>query len=143
MKCTLIITDEHEEEVVIYARERTKLTNDIEVLVCGSVPELIGYKENEVVKLNSDLISCFTVEGSKVYAQTDNEKLQIKLRLYQLEEILPDTFVKINQSCIANIRKIERFDTSVSGTLLIKFKNGYKDYVSRRQMKAVKERFGL
>ncbi len=143
MKCTLIITDEHEEEVVIYARERTKLTNDIEVLVCGSVPELIGYKENEVVKLNSDLISCFTVEGNKVYALTDSEKLQIKLRLYQLEEILPDTFVKINQSCIANIRKIERFDTSVSGTLLIKFKNGYKDYVSRRQMKAVKERFGL
>ncbi len=143
MKCTLIITDEHEEEVVIYARERTKLTNDIEVLVYGSVPELIGYKENEVVKLNSDLISCFTVEGSKVYALTDSEKLQIKLRLYQLEEILPDTFVKINQSCIANIRKIERFDTSVSGTLLIKFKNGYKDYVSRRQMKAVKERFGL
>lgn len=143
MKCTLIITDEHEEEVVIYARERTKLTNDIEVLVCGSVPEIIGYKENEVVKLNSDLISCFTVEGNKVYALTDSEKLQIKLRLYQLEEMLPDTFVKINQSCIANIRKIERFDTSVSGTLLIKFKNGYKDYVSRRQMKAVKERFGL
>ena len=143
MKCTLIITDEHEEEVVIYARERTKLTNDIEVLVCGSVPELIGYKENEVVKLNSDLISCFTVEGNKVYALTDSEKLQIKLRLYQLEEMLSDTFVKINQSCIANIRKIERFDTSVSGTLLIKFKNGYKDYVSRRQMKAVKERFGL
>ena len=143
MKCTLIITDEHEEEVVIYARERTKLTNDIEVLVCGSVPELIGYKENEVVKLTSDLISCFTVEGNKVYALTDSEKLQIKLRLYQLEEMLFDTFVKINQSCIANIRKIERFDTSVSGTLLIKFKNGYKDYVSRRQMKAVKERFGL
>ena len=143
MKCTLIITDEHEEEVVIYARERTKLTNDIEMLVCGSVPELIGYKENEVVKLNSDLISCFTVEGNKVYALTDSEKLQIKLRLNQLEEMLPDAFVKINQSCIANIRKIERFDTSVSGTLLIKFKNGYKDYVSRRQMKAVKERFGL
>lgn len=143
MKCTLIITDEHEEEVIIYARERTKLTNDIEALVIGSVPELIGYKENEVVKLNSDLISCFTVEGNKVYALTDSEKLQIKLRLYQLEEMLPDTFVKINQSCIANIRKIERFDTSVSGTLLIKFKNGYKDYVSRRQMKAVKERFGL
>ena len=143
MKCTLIITDEHEEEVIIYARERTKLTNDIEALVIGSVPELIGYKENEVVKLTSDLISCFTVEGNKVYALTDSEKLQIKLRLYQLEEMLPDTFVKINQSCIANIRKIERFDTSVSGTLLIKFKNGYKDYVSRRQMKAVKERFGL
>ena len=143
MKCTLIITDEHEEEVVIYARERTKLTDDIEALVIGSVPELIGYKENQTVKLSSDSVYCFTVEDNKVYALTDSEKLQIKLRLYQLEEILPDTFVKINQSCIANIRKIERFDTSLSGTLLIKFKNGYKDYVSRRQMKAVKERFGL
>lgn len=143
MKCTLIITDEHEEEVVIYARERTKLTDDIEALVIGSVPELIGYKENQTVKLSSDSVYCFTVEDNKVYALTDSEKLQIKLRLYQLEEILPYTFVKINQSCIANIRKIERFDTSVSGTLLIKFKNGYKDYVSRRQMKAVKERFGL
>ena len=143
MKCTLIITDEHEEEVVIYTRERTKLTDDIEALVIGSVPELIGYKENQTVKLSSDSVYCFTVEDNKVYALTDSEKLQIKLRLYQLEEILSDTFVKINQSCIANIRKIERFDTSVSGTLLIKFKNGYKDYVSRRQMKAVKERFGL
>ena len=143
MKCTLIITDEHQEEVVIYARERTKLTDDIEALVIGSVPELIGYKENQTVKLSSDSVCCFTVEDNKVYALTDSEKLQIKLRLYQLEEILPDTFVKINQSCIANIRKIERFDTSISGTLLIKFKNGYKDYVSRRQMKAVKERFGL
>ena len=143
MKCTLIITNEHEEEVVIYARERTKLTDDIEALVIGSVPELIGYKENQTVKLSSDSVYCFIVEDNKVYALTDSEKLQIKLRLYQLEEILSDTFVKINQSCIANIRKIERFDTSVSGTLLIKFKNGYKDYVSRRQMKAVKERFGL
>ena len=143
MKCTLIITDEHEEEVVIYARERTKLTDDIEALVIGSVPELIGYKENQTVKLSSDSVYCFTVEDNKVYALTDSEKLQIKLRLYQLEEILSDTFVKINQSCIANIRKIDRFYTSLWGTLLIKFKNGYKDYVSRRQMKAVKERFGL
>ena len=143
MKCTLIITNEHEEEVVIYARERTKLTDDIKALVGDSVPELMGYKENQAVKLSADEVYCFIVEGNKVYALTDKEKFQLKCRLYQLEEILPDIFVKINQSCLANIRKIGRFDTSVSGTLLIKFKNGYKDYVSRRQMKAVKERFGL
>lgn len=143
MKCTLIITNEHEEEVVIYARERTKLTNDIEALVIGSVPEIIGYGENQAVRLKIDEVTCFMVEDNKVYALTDKDKYQLKQRLYQLEEMLPDNFVKINQSCIANIRQIKKFDTSVSGTLLIKFKNGYKDYVSRRQMKAVKERFGL
>ena len=143
MKCTLIITDEHEEEVVIYARERTKLTDDIEALVIGSVTEIIGYGENQVIRLKTDEVTCFMVEDNKVYALTYKEKYQLKQRLYQLEEMLPDNFVKINQSCIANIRQIKNFDTSISGTLVINFKNGYKDYVSRRQMKTVKERFGL
>ena len=143
MKCTLIITDEHQEEVVIYARERTKLTDDIEALVIGSVTEIIGYGENQALRLKTDKVTCFMVEDSKVYALTDKDKYQLKQRLYQLEKMLPDNFVKINQSCIANIRQIKKFDTSISGTLLIKFKNGYKDYVSRRQMKAVKERLGL
>ena len=143
MKCTLIITDEHEEEVVIYAHEKTKLIYDIENLIRDNAFELIGYSGYEAVNLRTDEVVCFLVEEGKVYAITDKDRFRLKSRLYQLEETLPENFVKINQSCIANIKKIERFDTSVSGTLLIKFKNGYKDYVSRRQMKAVKERFGL
>ena len=143
MKCTLIITDEHEEEVVVYARERTKLVDDIERLIKDSAFELIGYSGDEAVNFSADEISCFTVEDGRVYALTDSEKLRLKCRLYQLEDTLSKDFVKINQSCIANIRKIARVDTSISGTLLIKFKNGHKDYVSRRQLKAVKERFGL
>ena len=143
MKFTLIITDDHEEEVVIYAREKTKLIYDIENLIRDNAFELIGYSGYEAVNLRTDEVVCFLVEEGKVYAITDKNRFRLKSRLYQLEETLPEDFVKINQSCIANIKKIERFDTSVSGTLLIKFKNGYKDYVSRRQMKAVKERFGL
>lgn len=143
MKCTLIITNEHEEEVVIYAHEKTKLIYDIENLIRDNAFELIGYNGYEAVNLRTDEVVCFLVEEGKVYAITDKDRFRLKSRLYQLEETLPENFVKINQSCIANIKKIERFNTSVSGTLLIKFKNGYKDYVSRRQMKAVKERFGL
>ena len=143
MKFTVIITNERDEEVVIYAREKTKLIEDIENLIRDNAFELIGYSGYEAVNLRTDEVVCFLVEEGKVYAITDKDRFRLKCRLYQLEETLPENFVKINQSCIANIKKIERFDTSVSGTLLIKFKNGYKDYVSRRQMKAVKERFGL
>lgn len=143
MKFTVIITNERDEEVVIYAREKTKLIEDIENLIRDNAFELIGYSGYEAVNLRTDEVVCFLVEEGKVYAITDKDRFRLKCRLYQIEETLPEDFVKINQSCIANIKKIERFDTSVSGTLLIKFKNGYKDYVSRRQMKAVKERFGL
>ena len=144
MKYTIIIDKNREEEVIIYAKEKSTLTDEIERLVSDNNIELIGYDKNsEGVKLTADEVYCFTVEDNKIFAITEKDKLRIKNRLYQLEEFLPEYFVKINQSCVANIRKIARFDTSVSGTLLIKFKNGYKDYVSRRQMKAVKERLGL
>lgn len=144
MKYTIIIDKNREEEVIIYAKEKSTLTDEIERLVNDNNLELIGYDKNgEGVKLTADEVYCFTVEDNKIFAITEKDKLRIKNRLYQLEEFLPEYFVKINQSCVANIRKIARFDTSVSGTLMIKFKNGYKDYVSRRQMKAVKERLGL
>lgn len=144
MKYTIIIDKNREEEVIIYAKEKSALTDEIQRLVSDNNIELIGYDKNgEGVKLTADEVYCFTVEDNRIFAITEKDKLRIKNRLYQLEEILPEYFVKINQSCVANIRKIARFDTSVSGTLLIKFKNGYKDYVSRRQMKAVKERLGL
>jgi len=64
-------------------------------------------------------------------------------RLYQLEERLGTRFLKINQSCLANIQQIQRFDASLAGALLVIFKNGYRDYVSRRQLKTVKERMGF
>ena len=144
MKYTIIIDENREEEVIVYAKKKSALTDEIESLVSDNKLGLIGYDKNgEGVKLIADEVCCFAAEDNRVYAITEKEKLRLKCRLYQLEEMLPDNFVKINQSCLANIRKISRFDTSVSGTLLIKFKNGYKDYVSRRQMKAVKERFGL
>ena len=67
-----------------------------------------------------------------------------KKRLYKIEEMLEDDdFIKINQSCIVNIKMIESFDASIGGALMIKLKNGYRDYISRRQIKAVKERLGL
>ena len=65
------------------------------------------------------------------------------MRLYQLEELLDASFVKINQSSIVNVKKIERFEASIGGALLVILQNGHRDYVSRRQVKAVKERIGF
>lgn len=143
MKCRIFIDKEHEEEILIYAHEKTKLIETIEQLVSDDVFELIGYKDREAVRLNTNDVYCFISEDNRIYALTENEKLQLKCRLYQLEEKLSENFVKINQSCIANINKIDSFDASFTGTLVVKFKNGHTDYVSRRQVKKIKERFGF
>lgn len=143
MKLKIIIDRNREEEIFVFAHERTNLIDEIECLVNDYQKEIIGYTCGGVHKLIPSQITCFVVENNKVYAISEKEKLQIKMRLYQLEEMLGDGFIKINQSCIANINEIKKFDTSISGTLKVVFKNGYSDYVSRRNIKTVKERLGV
>ena len=143
MKCRIFIGKEYEEEVLIYSHEKNELVEAIEQLVSEDAFELIGYKERDAVRLNLSQIYCFTVEDNKVFAITESEKLLLRCRLYTVEEKLPESFVKINQSCIANIKKIERFEVPLTGTLMVKFKNGTTDYVSRRNVKSVKERLGI
>ena len=143
MKCRTVIDKDREEEVVIYVHEKSELSSEIEEFVIGRSLELLGHKDKNIVKIALSEVYCFTVEENKVFALTEKERLQLKQRLYLLEEMLDDSFVKINQSCIVSVRKIKRFDTSITGTLVVELKNGYKDYVSRRQLKKVKERIGL
>jgi len=143
VKFKLIIDPESEEQVIVYAHRESELTDTIKDLISKDEFELNGYTETDIVRLNLQDIICFTVIDNKVYAITVTDTLQIKNRLYKIEEKLPHNFIKINQSCIANIKQIKKFHADFAGTLQVIFKNGYKDYVSRRNLKKVKERLGL
>ena len=143
MKCTTVTDKSREEEVIIYTHGESALAARIEALVREASAEYVGYSGKDIVIYKPEDVTCFFTEGGKVYAITDTEKLEVKERIYTLLERLGTDFVKINQSCIANIKKIKLFNASISGTLLVIFKNGHRDYVSRRQMKAVKERLGI
>jgi DNA-binding LytR/AlgR family response regulator len=143
MKCTTIIDKEREEEVIIYLHEENKISQKIEELISQNRAELIGYTGNSVTILQPEDVYCFTVENNKIFALTEKERYRLKQRLYSLEETFGEDFLKINQSCIVNVKAIQQFDVSLGGSLMILLKNGYRDYVSRRQLKAVKERIGF
>lgn len=143
MKFKLFIDKEREEEVIVYAHEKSRLVSEIESLIEDSASELVGFNRGEATRISAGDVYSFVLEEGRLFAVTENEKFLIKSRLYKVEEKLPQNFVKINQSCIANIKKIKKFDVTVSGTLKVVFKNGYTDYVSRRNIKKVKERLGL
>ncbi|MBQ4348202.1 MAG: LytTR family transcriptional regulator [Clostridia bacterium] len=143
MELKIVIDKNRAEEVLVFAHERSELVKSIESLVERCEKNFVAYGDGCVRKISADEVYCFVSCGGKVYALTENEKLLLKERLYQIEEKLGNNFVKINQSCIGNINSIKSFDVSVSGTLKVIFKNGYTDYVSRRQIKNVKERFGI
>ncbi len=143
MNFSFFIDKDHDEEVIVYTHEESDLINEIRSLVASKRTTLYGYSDNEVIVINPSETECFIVEDNKVYALSGDSKLRVKERLYQLEERLPDYFIKINQSCLCNIKRITKFDVSFSGSLTVIFKSGYRDYVSRRNVKNVKERLGL
>ncbi len=144
MKCHTYIEKDHDEMVIIYAKERTELVSEIENLVLSNNISLTGVYNDEIIKLNPLEICCFISENNKVFAIIDNKKYQIKQRLYQLEELDFNTYyVKINQSCYANIKKIKKFESTIGGSLKVIFQNNYVDFIARRELKNVKERMGL
>ncbi len=140
MKFSFVKSDRN--EVIVYAEEENELVRSIKSL-CESENELIGYSDGEIYKFTPRDAVCFLSEGDSLYAMTENGRLKIKSRLCHIEGELPPSFVRISQSCIANIDKMEKFDASFAGTLAVIFTNGYRDYVSRRNLKKVKERLGL
>ncbi len=144
MKCTVNIDKARDEEVLVFAHKKSALTDAIANLCANSELPITGIREDgDICPIAPTEVCCFIIESGKIYAITLNGKLRIKNRLYELEELFGADFIRINQSCLANMRMIERFSTDFSGTLKVNFKNGYSDYVSRRNLKKVKERFRI
>ena len=143
MKFRLVIDENCEEEVVVYAKKASAFTEELESFVKSNTPEILGYVKGSIVKLSPSEVYAFAVEEGKVFAHTASEKLLVPKRLYKIEEIAGERFVKVNQSCLVNVALIERFEPTFGGSLTVVMKNGYRDYVSRRQMKNVKERIGF
>ena len=143
MKCYTYINEDLEEKVLIYAHDRTRLVEDIEALVLSSEVDLTGNYDSEIIKIDINDVACFISENNKVFALVGDKKYQIKYRLYQIEELNLNIFIKINQSCLANKTKIKRFETTIGGAIKVVFKNGYIDYIARRELKNVKKRMGL
>lgn len=139
MNIRIVIDKDREEEILIIAHERTELVDAIERLVKGK-DSIVVKRDRTLYNIDLSEVVCFTAENNKVFAHMGKEAFEAGEKLYELEEALPESFIKINKSCIANVRQIKSFEAGVTGTLCVNFKNGLRDYVSRRRMKYVKER---
>ena len=139
MKFRLMIDKDKEEEVVITAHRRTTLIDEIEALVekHAGMDRIPAYTGESIKMLSFADIECITVLDGKTYAiDKEGEKYRLKQRLYELESLLPSFFIRINKSALANETRLDRFAVTYSGAVDAVFRCGYREYVSRRKMKA-------
>lgn len=142
MKYKIEINENQDEDFVVYAKRNSPLLETLRQTLGGD-GTVYGYAEEETVKLEAEETYCFYTQGGKVIARTADREWMVRERIYEIEQIFGESFVKINQSCLVNVSKIKKFGASFGGGLWVLLENGYQDYVSRRQMKEVKNRMGL
>lgn len=144
MKYRLIIDKHAEEEITVVAHAPSSLTRQIEDLVLSysGAEFLMGYREDEMRKLNFSDIECITILDRKVMAiDTNGCQYRIQDRLRDLESILPSYFIRINKSTLANEHRIARFHVAFSGGVDAVFRCGYREYVSRRCFAEIRRRY--
>ena len=142
MKFRLIIDREKDEEIVVTAQERSPLIDEIEALISRHSDRIPGYTENNIKMLAISDIECVTVLDGKTYAiDSNNQHYRLKGRLYELEQQLPSSFIRINKSALANEKALDRFAVAYTGAVDAVFKCGYREHVSRRGFAQIKRRF--
>lgn len=143
MRFNLILDPNGEETVTVTAHRRSTLTDQLEALVQrhSGMEQIAAYTEDGMTPLRFADIECITIEDGKTYAIDGAAKrYRLRYRLYELEELLPPFFIRINKSALANEHRLERFTASFSGAMDARFRCGYKEYVSRRCFKEIKRR---
>ena len=141
MKFKLVIDKDKEEEIVATVRQRSALIDEIESLISKYSDRIPGYTEDDIKMLSVSEIECVTVLDGKTYAiDSKNHHYRLKLRLYELEQLLPTSFIRINKSTLANEKALDRFTVTITGSVDAIFKCGYREYVSRRCFAQIKRR---
>ena len=143
MKYKLIIDPQREESIELVWHERSPIADKIEALLGEASDHILGYRDFDVYRLSLSEIDCVYTQGDDVCAMVGGECYRLRMRLHEIEELFGESFVKLNRGCIVRISSIAKFESSLGGSLRAILKNGFGDYISRRELKNVKRRFGL
>ena len=132
-------------KVIILTASMTEDVNNIVKKLSENASQIIsGYKDEKIEILEQiDLIRIYANSG-KVYADTNKGEYMLRLRLYEIENRLPSNqFIRISNSEIINLKKVNNFDLSFTGTICVKLSNGITTYVYRRYVSKLKKILGI
>ncbi len=134
-----------EPKIIVLTDRITDEVSDIVKKLSDDAPQILsGFRENTLEILEQNDIYRFYASAGKIYAETEKGEYTLRLRLYELEDRLDkNRFVRISNSEIVNIQKVQNFDLSFTGTICVTLSNGIVTYVSRRYVHKIKQVLGI
>ena len=136
-----------EPKIVVFT---SQMSEEIELLLRKiseekEMPKILTGMQNEQLRV-LDEVDIIRVEANagKVLAHTNDGEYIMRQRLYELESRLEEfSFVRISNSEIINLKKVEGFDLSFAGTICVSLSNETVTYVSRRYVAKIKQLLGI
>ena len=106
--------------------------------------KLQAKKDNEWHFINSFDVLYFESVDNRTFLYTEDDVLEVKQRLYELEVILSDKdFIRISKSQIVNINKIKSLKPELNRTILATMCNGEQLYISRKYVQAIRNMLSI
>ncbi len=134
-----------EPKVIVLTSAMTEEVNRLVKKLSEDFPKMLAGIRNDRCELleQTEIIRIYAASG-KVYAVTAKGEYVLRRRLYELEEQLAgSSFVRISNSEMINLKKVEHFDLSFTGTIYVKLSNQTSAYVSRRYVSKIKTVLGI
>lgn len=128
------------EQVVLECMEMTKEFEDIRDYASAKGECLSGYKDGrELYRIRRRDILYVEAVGELVFAYARNQVVELKMRLYEAEELLKqDRFVRCSKSILVNLLKIEWIKPALNGRFCAHMVNEEEIIISRQYAKDVK-----
>ena len=145
MKVSVDISPEYREPyaVIHTTRVTDEIQRIIDVLGTSETPVTALQNEEDIVVLQPKEIYMVRVEDGDTIIYGARQKYRSRKRLYELAQQLGKQFMQISKTTLINLSYMDSIEPGFSGTLLLKLKNGDKDYVSRKYLPEFKKYLGL
>lgn len=125
--------------IVIYCNEVTDeiytLSNELQKRTTNVLVE--DYGKTVILKLKD--IYLIRVENSETIVYGKEKHYQINKRLYEVEEILDEDFVRISKSSVINSNRIDYLEPALGGLAKVVLINGMVEFISRKYYREFKK----
>ena len=145
MKVSVDVSPEYKEPYAIIHTDRVtpEIQQVIDILGGSESPVTAYLSEGDLVILKPMEIYMVRVENTETILYGEKKKYRSRKRLYELALQLGKGFMQISKSTLVNLSYLDSIEPGFSGTMLLKLKNGSKDYVSRTYLPEFKKYLGL
>ena len=145
MKVKIDISAEYREPFAVIHTDKVtdEIQRMIDIFSNSETPITALQNEEDIVVLQPKDIYMVRVENGDTVIYGAKQRYRSRKRLYELGQQLGKQFMQISKTTLINLSYMDSIEPGFSGTLLLKLKNGDKDYVSRKYLPEFKKYLGL